>query len=53
MEVDGRADYKLGQVINVVALYNPKFNKLFMVREMSKEEVIKEGLEIVSELVNS
>lgn len=39
MEVDGRADYKLGEIINVVALYDPNMKKLFFVRTMTAEEV--------------
>jgi hypothetical protein len=38
LEVDGRADYKLGEIINVVALYDPHIKKLFMVRQLTEEE---------------
>jgi hypothetical protein len=39
LEVDGRADYKLGEVINVIALFDPHMQKLFLVRPMTAEEV--------------
>jgi hypothetical protein len=51
--VDGRADYRLGEVINVVALYDPELEKLFFVRTMTAEEVQEEGLEVVAGLAKS
>lgn len=53
MEVDGRADYRLGEIINVVALYDPSIKKLFFVRTMTAEEVQEEDLEAVSVLASS
>lgn len=53
MEVDGRADYKLGEIINVVALYDPNMKKLFFVRMMCAEEVQQDGLEAVAALASS
>jgi len=50
--VDGRADYKLGEIINIVAVYEPELKKLFFVRNASKEEVEKVGLEVLNELAN-
>jgi hypothetical protein len=53
LEVDGRADYKLGETINVVALYDPKMEKLFMLRPMTEEEISQQGLEVINELAKS
>lgn len=51
--MDVRADYKLGEIINIVAVYEPELKKLFFVRNVSKEEVGEVGLEMLSELANS
>jgi hypothetical protein len=53
MEVDGRADYRLGEILNVVGLYDPHMQKLFFVRMMTAEEVQQEGLEAVAALANN
>ena len=39
LEVDGKAEFKLGEVVTVVAFYEPEVNKLFMVRRVEEEKV--------------
>lgn len=43
----------MGEIINIVAVYEPELKKLFFVRQVSKEEAGEEGLEVLSELANN
>ena len=37
--VDNKSDFKLGEIINVVAFYYPDHNKLYFVRKATSEEI--------------
>jgi hypothetical protein len=50
--VDGKTEFKLGEVINIVAFYYPDHNKLYFVRKVAQEEVLSEQLEPIRGLAN-
>lgn len=45
MLVDGKSEFKLGEVINIVAFYYPDHNKLYFVRRATPEEIISQKLD--------
>lgn len=36
--VDGRSDFKLGEIINIVAFFDPEHSKLYFVRKVDSEQ---------------
>jgi predicted nucleic acid-binding Zn ribbon protein len=42
--VDNKGDFKLGEIVNVVAFYHPDHHKLYFLRKATEEEVQKEQL---------
>jgi hypothetical protein len=39
MFVDGKVDFKLGEVFHVVAMYYPDINQLHYIRKAEQEEI--------------
>lgn len=53
MFVDNKCNFKLGEIINVVAFYYPENKKLYFVRRATEEEIEKNqlnGLENISKV---
>ena len=51
--VDHKSDFKLGEMINVVAFYYPDHKKLYYVRRAAEEEVEKVNLNPLVNLKNA
>ena len=51
--VDNKGDFKLGEVVNVVAFFHPEQNKLYYVRRATEEEIEKESLNPLTSMIKS
>ena len=49
--VDGKHDFKLGQIINVVAFYYPDHHKLYFIRKATTEEIEEYHLNPLGQLI--